>query len=93
MGLFRKIAGLFGLGKDDVNKEEQEEEEEEEEDRNRTGAEFQPTGLPRKGFSVPVQVAFERSDPGPILVPSNSRDGGVQVCHPLYGQLKTCRVA
>ncbi|PKI46892.1 uncharacterized protein LOC116205644 [Punica granatum] len=80
MGLFRKIAGLFGFGKDDVNKDEEEDEEGggEEEDRNRGAANFQPTGLPRKGFGVPVQVPVERSNPGPVLVPCNSGDGGVQ---------------
>ncbi|CAH2079317.1 unnamed protein product [Thlaspi arvense] len=36
------------------------------------------TGLPRKGFGVPVQVAVERSDPGPILQPCAASDGGVQ---------------
>ncbi|KAK4803716.1 hypothetical protein SAY86_003533 [Trapa natans] len=76
MGLFRKIAGLLGFGKDDVNRDEEGEEEEEE--RNRKGSGFQTTGLPRKGFSVPVQVAVGRSNPGPLLVPCDSGDGGVQ---------------
>lgn len=76
MGIFRKIAGLFGFGSKD-------EEEREEEDPNRGVADFRPTGLPRTGFSVPV----ERSNPGPVLVPSNSGDGGVQVSHPLYWKL------
>ncbi|KAL2489316.1 uncharacterized protein Fot_42608 [Forsythia ovata] len=34
--------------------------------------------LPRKGFSVPVQVAVERAQLGPIIVPCNSGDGGLQ---------------
>lgn len=76
MGIFRKIAGLFGFGSKD-------EEEREEEDPNRGVADFRPTGLPRRGFSVPVQVPVERSNPGPVLVPSNSGDGGVQVSHPI----------
>lgn len=71
MGLFRKIAGLFGVGKD-----HDKDEDKEEDDRNREGANFQPPALPRKGFSIPV-------DPSPLLVPSNSGDGGVQVSHPL----------
>ncbi|CAN8245852.1 unnamed protein product [Cochlearia groenlandica] len=42
---------------------------------------FRETGLPRKGFGVPVQVAVERSNPGPILQPCAARDGGVQGLH------------
>jgi hypothetical protein len=42
---------------------------------------FRETG-PRKGFGVPVQVAVERSNPGPILQPCAALDGGVQVSFP-----------
>ncbi|KAK4745252.1 hypothetical protein SAY87_011564 [Trapa incisa] len=76
MGIFRKISGLLGFGKDDANRGG--EGEEEGVDQNCKGSEFQPTGLPRKGFSVPVQVAVERTNLGPVLVPCDSGDGGVQ---------------
>lgn len=39
---------------------------------------YYETGLPRKGFSVPVQVAVERSQAGPVFVPCTSSGGGVQ---------------
>lgn len=41
---------------------------------------MQQSGLPRKGFSVPVQVTIDRSNKhAPIIVPTDSGDGGVQV--------------
>lgn len=38
----------------------------------------QAQNVPRRGFSVPIQVPVERAQLGPILVRCSSRDGGVQ---------------
>lgn len=79
MGFFRKIAGLFGLSRDEVNKDS---EEDEEEIGNQAcdDSSYQTSGLPRKGFSVPVQVAVDRPNFGPVIVCCGTGDGGVQVC-------------
>ncbi|RWW15268.1 hypothetical protein GW17_00020902 [Ensete ventricosum] len=81
MGILRRIAGFLGL-----TREEEEEEEEHAEARHpnggggdgggRTGA-----GPPRaagRGFGVQVPVAVERPSPGPVLVPCDPGEGGVQ---------------
>ncbi|KAG6432522.1 hypothetical protein SASPL_104099 [Salvia splendens] len=79
MGLFKKIAGFFGLAKD-------------EDQQHRDGDAAPPPfsvpyaaaatasahHLPRRGFSVPVQVPVERGPPPPLLVFCPSGDGGVQ---------------
>ncbi|XP_019057183.1 PREDICTED: uncharacterized protein LOC104806720 [Tarenaya hassleriana] len=80
-----KFAGILGLGRDEMVKDE-------EDGRDSTGAgsgvgdkrradnrpTFRETGLPTKGFSVPVHVSVERSNPGPVLLPCSAGDGGVQ---------------
>lgn len=85
MGLLKKIAGLFGLAKD-------------EDQQHRDGDAAPPPfsvpsaaaatasahHLPRRGFSVPVQVPVERGPPPPLLVFCPSGDGGVQVCFARY---------
>ncbi|KAE8693151.1 Detected protein of confused Function [Hibiscus syriacus] len=79
MRFFRRIAGLFGFARDDaheVNDQENDHQSDNKTPGNRPV--FQETGLPRRGFSVPVQVAVDRSQPGPVLLPSTSGDGGVQ---------------
>ncbi|XP_030533533.1 uncharacterized protein LOC115743076 [Rhodamnia argentea] len=92
MGLFRRIAGILGFGRDEVNKDDEDRrqhrgggeerggEEEGDEPPNSAGRSrsYQETGLPRRGFSVPVKVAVERPSAGPVLVPCDSGDGGVQ---------------
>ncbi|XP_011028195.1 PREDICTED: uncharacterized protein LOC105128296 isoform X1 [Populus euphratica] len=89
MRFFKRLAGFLGFAKDDggheVNdQQEQEEDEEDEEDHHQHPnqasfrSNFQETGLPRKGFSVPLQVAVERPQLGPVIVSCNSGDGGVQ---------------
>ncbi|KAJ8774482.1 hypothetical protein K2173_016928 [Erythroxylum novogranatense] len=89
MRFFRRIAGLLGLARDDGGQETKNQQEGSsgggEGDQNRQNhgqpqfhQKFQDSGLPRKGFSVPVQVAVERPHLGPILVPCSSGDGGVQ---------------
>ncbi|CAL9098459.1 unnamed protein product [Musa textilis] len=70
MGILRRIAGFLGLTR------EEEEEEEEHAEAGRTGA-----GPPRaagRGFGVQVPVAVERPSPGPVLVPCDPGEGGVQ---------------
>ncbi|THU55496.1 hypothetical protein C4D60_Mb11t07180 [Musa balbisiana] len=79
MGFFRRIAGFLGL-----TREEDEAEEDTDfrhpngggEEGGRTGA-----GPPRaaaRGFSVHVPVAVERPSVGPVLVPCDPGEGGVQ---------------
>ncbi|KAL1543685.1 hypothetical protein AAHA92_20627 [Salvia divinorum] len=94
MGLFKKIAGLFGLGKD-------------EDQQHRDGDAAAETAapppfsvpsaeaatasaqhLPRRGFSVPVQVPVERGPPPPLLVFCPSGDGGVQGLRWYAGRLR-----
>ncbi|KAJ7952672.1 Phospholipid hydroperoxide glutathione peroxidase [Quillaja saponaria] len=77
MGFLRRIAGFLGFAKDDHH-EAKAETEDELNDQARSRVHMQETGLPRKGFSVPVQVAFERSQIGSLLAPCDSGDGGVQ---------------
>ncbi|KAF8027221.1 hypothetical protein BT93_E0205 [Corymbia citriodora subsp. variegata] len=90
MGLFRRIAGILGFGRDEVNRDDDDQrqhrgdgdepEEGGEDPPNAAGRSrsYQETGLPRRGFSVPVKVAVDRPAPGPVLVPCDSGDGGVQ---------------
>lgn len=88
MRFFKRLAGFLGFAKDDGGHEvkDQQEQEEDEEDHHQHPnqapfrSNFQETGLPRKGFSVPLQVAVERPQLGPVIVYCNSGDGGVQVC-------------
>ncbi|CAH8276229.1 unnamed protein product [Arabidopsis lyrata] len=75
MGFFKKLAGVFGFGQEVLKNEE--------DDINVSGdgdnqTRFRETGLPRKGFGVPVQVAVERSQLGPLLQPCANGDGGIQ---------------
>lgn len=68
MGIFRKLAGFLGFSKD-----EGQELRDVEEDNTAPHS-----NVPRKGFSVPVQVAVSRDLPGPIIVPCNTGAGGLQ---------------
>ncbi|KAM5573363.1 hypothetical protein ABKV19_013077 [Rosa sericea] len=77
MGLFKKLSLFLGFSKDDDH-EVKDKEEDEDDSQPRNQAHFRDTGLPRRGFSVPVQVAVDRPPPGPILIPCRSGDGGVQ---------------
>ncbi|KAL9287237.1 hypothetical protein AtEden1_Chr4g0294191 [Arabidopsis thaliana] len=75
MGFFKKLAGVFGFGQEVLKNEE--------DDIDVYGdggnqQRFRETGLPRKGFGVPVQVAVERSQLGPLLQPCANGDGGIQ---------------
>ncbi|KAH0664216.1 hypothetical protein KY284_029147 [Solanum tuberosum] len=66
--LTRRLAGLLGFSKDEGHEVRDVEDE-------NAGPH---NNLPRKGFSVPVQVPVSRDLPGPILVQCNRGAGGVQ---------------
>ncbi|CAH8383560.1 unnamed protein product [Eruca vesicaria subsp. sativa] len=84
MGFIKKLTGIFGLGHNDgghgvedcAGDTARTVSGKHHEDNNQ--ARFRETGLPRKGFGVPVQVAVERSNPGPVLQPCPASDGVVQ---------------
>ncbi|KAL6178552.1 hypothetical protein ACLB2K_050070 [Fragaria x ananassa] len=79
MGFFKKILVNLGFSKDDDHEvKDKEEEDDDDASQPRSQAQFRDSGLPRKGFSVPVQVAVDRPLSGPILIPCRSGDGGVQ---------------
>lgn len=74
MRFLRRIAGFLGFSKDDSHEVKDDETNDVDDvDFNRG-----ETHLPRKGFSVPVQVAVDRAQVGPIIVPCTVGDGGVQ---------------
>lgn len=88
MGLFKRLAGILGLAKD-------EDQHHRDTDAAASGAAPPPFSvppaaaataassaqhLPRRGFSVPVQVPVERGPPAPLLVFCPAGDGGIQVC-------------
>lgn len=68
MGILRRLAGFLGFSKDEGH------EVRDVEDDNATPH----NNIPRKGFSVPVQIAVSRDLSGPILVPCVTGAGGVQ---------------
>lgn len=92
MGFLKKLTGILGFGHNDGGHGATRDEDGDGGDNSGTVSgdgdkrrednqpRFRETGLPRKGFGVPVQVAVERSNPGPILQPCAASDGGVQVC-------------
>ncbi|XVE57462.1 hypothetical protein DITRI_Ditri04bG0092500 [Diplodiscus trichospermus] len=79
MRFFRRLVGLLGFARDDgheVKDQENDHHNDDEPTNNRPV--FRETGLPRRGFSVPVQVAVDRPQLVPLLLPCTSGDGGVQ---------------
>lgn len=83
MGLLRKLAGFLGFVKDDAHEHKDEDDDhnnhsDSQAAHNNNRAQFQETGLPRRGFSVPVQVSLDRPHLGPLLSPCNHGDGAVQ---------------
>ena len=82
MGLFKRFIGILGFGKYD-GRDHEEPEDMDADDGIRTAhgdrVNVEPIpGATRKGFSVPVKVAVDRPNFGPLIVPCNG-DGGVQV--------------
>ncbi|CAI9290630.1 unnamed protein product [Lactuca saligna] len=85
MGLLKKIVGYLGLGNHDlheVNKEHDDDKDVSGNNHLNSSDEIHHhnySNLPRKGFSVPVQVPVDRGHQiGPVLVPCVAGDGGVQ---------------
>ncbi|CAH2078716.1 unnamed protein product [Thlaspi arvense] len=85
MGFLKKLAGVFGFGQEVVRNEDDDggdgtgiDSGDGDKRRGDNQPRFRETGLPRKGFGVPVQVAVERSQLGPVLQPCAARDGGIQ---------------
>ncbi|XVF51963.1 hypothetical protein PTKIN_Ptkin04bG0226400 [Pterospermum kingtungense] len=79
MRLFRRIAGLLGLARDDGHEEVKDQENDNNDQPSSINRPvFQETDFPRRGFGVPVQVAVDRPQLGPVLLPCTSGDGGVQ---------------
>lgn len=82
MGFLKKLAGVFGFGQEAVKNEEDDtviDSGDGDKRRENNQPRFRETRLPRKGFGVPVQVAVERSQLGPVLQPCSAGDGGIQV--------------
>ncbi|KAJ0236823.1 Phospholipid hydroperoxide glutathione peroxidase [Hirschfeldia incana] len=85
MGFLKKLAGVFGFGQEAVKNEEEDggddtviDSGDGDKRRENNQPRFRETGLPRRGFGVPVQVAVERSQLGPVLQPCSAGDGGIQ---------------
>lgn len=78
MGFLRKIAGFLGFAKDDVHESKGESDDDNDVQARRT-RNYRETGIPRKGFGVKVEVPVDRPHLGPVISPSLSGDGGVQV--------------
>nr|XP_043628917.1 uncharacterized protein LOC122600279 [Erigeron canadensis] len=88
MRFIKRLAGILGFGNPEVNKDSQDDDDDGETDvnNNPNSAEHihnyintNTSNLPRKGFSVSVQVPVDRAHQiGPILVPCPAGDGGVQ---------------
>ncbi|CAM8877957.1 unnamed protein product [Rhodiola kirilowii] len=76
MGFLKRFAGFLGLSRDDGHEEAREVEEvADQSDR----VYREEARGPRRGFSVPVQVAVEKTHQiGPVLVPCVPGQGGVQ---------------
>ncbi|KAL6506608.1 hypothetical protein OROHE_022440 [Orobanche hederae] len=83
MGLFKRLAGLLGLGRDEEQQQHDDAAADVAVPASSSGAAPEAAfasaqHLPRRGFSVPVQVPVERSPPPPLLVFCPAGDGGIQ---------------
>lgn len=78
MGLFRRIAGFLGIGNHDHDSKDAAADEHDVHP-GTTPYRVRETGRPRKGFSVPAKVVVDRHHLPPVLTPSTSGDGGLQV--------------
>ncbi|XP_076940751.1 uncharacterized protein LOC143610053 [Bidens hawaiensis] len=83
MRFFKRIVGYLGFGNHEVNKDS---EDDDNNNNHNVNAHNHPNSvdqdhshLPRRGFSVSVQVPVDKSHQiGPVLVPCPAGDGGVQ---------------
>lgn len=83
MGFIRRIAGFFGVSRDDADHPDSPSSAaaaELPQDRAAAAAAAAAAHGTRRGFSVQVPVHVERQ--GPVLVPCPQGDGGVQVSFP-----------
>ncbi|GFP86927.1 hypothetical protein PHJA_000836500 [Phtheirospermum japonicum] len=83
MGLFKRLAGLLGFARDDEHHQHDDAAADSAVPATSSGAPTPPAfasakHLPRRGFSVPVQVPVERAPPPPLLVFCPAGDGGIQ---------------
>ncbi|XWS49243.1 hypothetical protein CRYUN_Cryun13aG0147300 [Craigia yunnanensis] len=82
MRFFRRIAELLGFARDDAHEVNDQENDHQNNNNNNQPSNnrpiFQETGLPRRGFGVPVHIAVDRPQPSPVLLPCTSGEGGVQ---------------
>lgn len=92
MGFFRRIAGMFGISRDDADHHPHHHHHDGAAGDSAAAAEVPQDkvvaaaaaaaaagNVQRRGFSVQVPVPVERPGPGPVLVPCPQGDGGVQV--------------
>ncbi|KAD6453630.1 hypothetical protein R6Q59_015475 [Mikania micrantha] len=82
MRFLKRLVGFLGFGHHEVNKESEDEIDENGHNNPNSTEEIHQyidSNLPRKGFSVSVQVPVDKSRQiGPILEPCPAGDGGVQ---------------
>ncbi|KAF0911563.1 hypothetical protein E2562_011189 [Oryza meyeriana var. granulata] len=91
MGFFRRIAGIFGISRDDADHHHHDVasgdsaaaaaaagEVPQDKVAAAAAAAAAAGNVQRRGFSVQVPVPVERPGPGPVLVPCPQGDGGVQ---------------
>lgn len=79
MGFWKRITGWFAKDDDHDHDSKDDNHDQPSGQPLPTNFRVRDTGIPRRGFSVPVQVVQDRPQLGPILTPSVSGDGGVQV--------------
>ncbi|XP_015688983.2 uncharacterized protein LOC102718896 [Oryza brachyantha] len=88
MGFLRRIAGIFGISRDDADHHHPHHDGAGAAGDSASAAEVPPDkvaaaaaaagNVQRRGFSVQVPVPVERPGPGPVLVPCPQGEGGVQ---------------
>ncbi|GER34456.1 RNAse E/G-like [Striga asiatica] len=84
MGLFKRLAGLLGFARDEEQLQHDDAASDATIPSSSTPGTAPPAAfasaqhLPRRGFSVPVQVPVERAPPPPLLVFCPAGDGGIQ---------------
>ncbi|KAF6138573.1 hypothetical protein GIB67_032467 [Kingdonia uniflora] len=81
MRFLRRIAGIFGFGKDEPHEENEDDHHRSQQHNNHhnRGVDKGETRRPTQGFSVQVPIPVDRAPLGPVIAPSNFGDGGVQV--------------